>query len=257
MACLAIFGRGPAGGLLAAPHIAAIRQDPTILRDIYTVAGINPHTPVTMGQNNFRHGGAGANDESFVCPDALCRRVLPVYLAQLDHNFPQVGLAAPALGLAHAPGAAINGRNFIHRNATNANQHRNHIFNPPVIPFAPAVHGLGAGFALYYTFGNDTFDLVMQIGGNLWVMAVARVHAAQLHWLIRAGFTLAPSMGHANCFDCVAAFGPNLQRLAPTMVNYANNLVPAHDLANMQFLCGPCNATKNAGGVPLNLPTQF
>lgn len=256
MACLGIFGRGPMGGGVTAPHLRALKDTPAILADIYLLAGIVVNTPVTLGPANFRLGGAGANDESFVCPDAFCRRCLPVYVAQLDHNVPQAQLIAPNLGMPHVAPAYINGRNFVNRPGTNSNQHTNNAFNP-------GGGGAHAGFAIYYTFGLDVFDLVMEAGGNAWFARILRGNRAALHNLVLGGFNLAPAVGFPNCFDFVAvpggpAIGAGLGRLTPTLLaNYAGNLAPENDLANLQFLCGPCNATKNAGGVPLACATLF
>lgn len=278
MACLAVFGRGPNNGS-PVPHLGLIRADPTILEDIYTLAGIRTNTPVTMGVQNFRLGGRALPEETFVCPDALCRRVLPVYLAQLDHNRPKADLGQN-LGQQGALGAdKVTWRNFVHRNATVSALYRSHRWDLRVAPNPRGVVGRkrrrlfddqGSGdrqravdrprpvdFALYYTFIDDTFELVMHIGGGThWAVTVGRAQVERLHWLIRAGFTLQQTQT-PNILDCISEHDNTLKDLQVSPVNYGLNRSPANDLANLQFLCGPCNATKKDGGAPLNLPTFF
>ena len=251
MVCLAVFGRGPGGGLLNNDHLRQIKNNPVILKDIYMLAGIASNTPVTVGLQNFRYQQTGFADHSFVCPDAFCRRVLPVYVAQFDHNVPQTALNLTGLGQAHIPAQSITARNFIHRNATNSPVYRNHMFRhgPAAGPF------VNIAFGIYYTFTSDNFHLVMQIGNNLWVAEIPRTNTAQMINMILSGFNVAPCLRVPNSYEFVDY--PIMGLLRTTNTNYAQNLVGAHDLANFQFMCGPCNAAKNDAGVPLSLDTHY
>lgn len=246
MPCLAVFGRGPQGGQLSNEHLQVIKQDPSVLADIYTVAGITPYVPVSMGTQNFRYGRNVA-EPSFVCPEPTCCRLLPVYVSQLDHNVPHTSLAQPALSQAHLGQPRVGPRNFVHRAATNSQQHTNHVYRL-------GVFGPNFGFAIYYTFGTDVFTVVMQSGQTLWDLSVARLAAPTLFALINNGFTLAPNGGN---YDVTNSAGALFGTFNQTNGNYVANLVPRSDLSNFQFLCGPCNATKNDGGVPIDQPTNY
>jgi hypothetical protein len=314
MACLAVFGRGNGNGA-PVPHLGHLRRNPDILADIYSFAGIQPIMPVSTGSQNFRLGGHGPDDRTFTCLEPTCRRVLPLHVAQLDHNTPSSKLKQsleqrPPLGR-----AKVTWRNFVHRLDTINEWYISYNYRPPENqedeegkaervarqyddrdrdspreappfrerdyyddppPLRPSSYDgppplrrssrIQAAkaqefmtFALYYTFEDDTFALVMKttgVGGRHWAVTVNRAQFAQLHWLIRKGFTLQP-MQNSNTFKCISAAYEFEERLELSDVNYSVNCKPAHDLANLQFLCGPCNSTKNADGVPLNLPTFF
>ena len=90
-------------------------------------------------------------------------------------------------------------------------------------------------FALYSTFIDNTFALVT---------------------LIRAGFTLQQTQD-PNKLNCISAAYDIEKSLELSRFNYSVNREPAYDLANLQFLCGPCNSTKKDDGEPLNLPTRI
>lgn len=247
MPCLAVFGRGPLGGQLANEHLQVIKRDPALLAAIYTVAGITPNVPVSMGAQNFRYG-RNVTEPSFVCPEPTCCRLLPVHVSQLDHNVPHTALALPALGQGHLGQPRVGPKNFVHRPATNSQQHTNHVYQ------IGGLLGPTFGFAIYFTFGTNVFTVVMQSGATMWHLSVAHLAAPTLFALINNGFTLAANGGN---YDVMNSAGALYGTFNQTHVDYASNLVPRSDLSNYQFLCGPCNATKNDGGVPIDQPTNY
>ncbi|MDQ1919146.1 hypothetical protein [Massilia pseudoviolaceinigra] len=259
MACLAVFGRGPNGGALTNDHYQTMKLNPDIARDIYVVAGIDTFTPVTIGTQNFRYGGTGTTDTSFVCPEPTCRPCLPTILSQLGHNVAKATLLAPILAQPHIAGAAkITASNFVHRTATNVNQHRGYVFNlgPP--------GGADIAFNIYHTFTHDVYDLVMQSGAALWRARIPRVHCNLLQDLVHSGFNIAPAGAGAplNSYVIVPSLGmpvlpPAFLLTITDLMKYQNCLSPERDLANYQYMCPPCNASKNAGGVPLDRITRY
>lgn len=248
MVCIAVFGRGSLGGQLSNPHLQQIKQDPSLLQAVYMVAGITPFVPISMGIQNFKFGRNVA-EASFVCPEPFCCRLLPVYLSQLDHNVPQAILASPSFGNMQLGNLEVQAKNFVHRPATTSAQHLSHLYQPGGV-------GPQYEFAIFLTFGGGgpTFELLMIVNNTQWVCSIPRANAAKLCALIAHGFTVVAVGANYDIVDSVMGRWGTMGRATR---DYRDNLVPAADLANYQFLCGPCNATKNQFGVPIDQDTHY
>lgn len=246
MVCVAVFGRGPDNGTVTNDHLKMIKNNPEILRDIYIISGITPFVPVSIGLENFKYGSAFP-EHTFVCLEPTCRRKLPVYVAQIDHNVPQSGLSGVTPLLASLGNAMVAPENFTHRSSTDAKQHTHYAFQPNPLP------SIIFSFQIYYTFRDDKFVLVMEgidshTGAKkMWHRDYPRAEAIELYALLLHKFTL-KNTAYGYILVCN---GKESGYLFETSTDYKKNQLPASDLGNYQLLCGPCNATKNNAGNPI------